>query len=321
MNQTDKSYLWYLKYQPKTIDDYVFFDNTLRDNMKSWIETGNVPHLGFFGPPGTGKSTAIEVLINELIARGHVDRGDVVRYNMSDEGMDAVRDEITPLIQLVPFGKYRIVVLEEMEQMSTKSQASLKRIMEEYADNARFFLTSNAPHRILGPIRSRVQAYHIAKHDYESFMIKLINILLAENVALDEASGAIIDKYARATWPDFRSAINTLQAAVVNGKLTDVVTSSATAGYEYKIIDAIKNGTIRTARQEIVSSVADNQVDDFFSFLYRNVDLFSGDEVTKMKLIVAIRDGLVKSTMCADKELNLTATLIQLDMIVSSDFN
>lgn len=316
MLMNNLSDLWYIKYQPSNMSEYVCSDENLKQKMQSWISTGELPHLGFFGPPGTGKSTAINVLINELVNAGHIDIGDVNTYNMSDEGIEAVREKITPIIQLAPFGKYRIIVLEEMEQMSPKSQGSLKRIMEDYADNARFILTSNAPHRIQDAIRSRVQAFYITKHHYELFVTKILEILIAEKVELTEQSSIqLVDKYAKATWPDFRSAINTIQQSVVDGRLMDIGESKATTGFEFQILNAIENGTIRSARQKIVESVQENQIDDFFSFLYRNVNLFSTDDIIQMKCILKIREGMVKSSMCADKELNLTATLIELDLL------
>ncbi|MFD0850650.1 hypothetical protein ACFQ07_00150, partial [Actinomadura adrarensis] len=86
--------LWTEKYRPQTMEDYVSKNEALRQKMEEWIRTGDIPHIGFFGPAGTGKTSAIKVLLNGLEANGHLDPSDVTTLNMSDEGIDAVRDKI-----------------------------------------------------------------------------------------------------------------------------------------------------------------------------------------------------------------------------------
>jgi len=313
-----KNTLWTEKYRPSTIDDYVFKNASFKQKMSEWIKTGEIQHIGFFGPAGTGKTSAIQVLLNGLIANGHIDESEIEYFNMSDEGMDAVRERILPVAGMNCYGKYRIFVLEEMEQMSIKSQGSLKRIMEDFSDNARFILTSNAMHRILPPIRSRIQSIILDTHDQETFMTHILNILIKENVDLtSENSILMVDKIVRATWPDFRKALNSLQGTIVDGKIVELenVIDSST-DYKTAIIDALKNNNIYQMRQLIVKNIPEDEIDEFFSFLFRNIELFSTDTMIQNQLIVLIRDGMVKSTMCADTELNLSAVLIEMDNII-----
>lgn len=313
--------LWTEKYRPRDMENYVFKNPAFEAKMIEWITTGDIPHIGFFGPAGTGKTSAIDVLINGLEANGHIDRFDVMILNMSDEGIDAVREKIEPAARLTPNGKYRIFVLEEMEQMNQKAQASLKRTMEDYADNARFILTSNEPHKILKPILSRVQNITIEKHDREAYMTRVINILLAEEVDLSsEDSINLVDKYINATYPDFRKTLNTLQSSIVDGKLLKLEDSvDSTANYRALIIDALQNGSIREMRELIVQNVPEDEMDGFFTFLSQNVNMFTSDEITRMKIIVKIRDAMVKQASVSDRELNLSALLCEIDLTVSGD--
>lgn len=313
-----KTALWTEKYRPKTVEEYVFKNNAFKQKMLEWIKTGDIPHIGLFGPAGTGKTSALQVLLNGLEANGHIDMSDVEYFNMSDEGMDAVRDRILPSAGMVCMGKYRVFVLEEMEMMSQKSQGSLKRVMEDYADNARFILTSNAMHRILPPIRSRVQSIILDTHNQEEFMTHLLNILIKENVDMsDSAALEIVDRICRSTWPDFRKALNTLQSTIVDGKILQVEDKiDSSTDYKTAIIEAAKNSRIGEMRQLIVKNIPEDEMDEFFSFLFRNVNLFSTDPMIQNHLILTIRDGMVKSTMCADSELNLSAVLIEMDKIV-----
>lgn len=309
--------MWSEKYRPTDMSNYVFKNEAFKLKMEEWISTGVIPHIGFFGPAGTGKTSAIAVLINGLVKGGFIDPADVTYLNMSDEGMDAVRDIIAREAVLAPFGNYRIFVLEEMEQMSKKSQGSLKRIMEDYHKNARFILTSNEMHKILTPILSRVQSIMIEKSDYTDFSTRIIQILLDEGVDLSgESSLDLVDKYLKNTFPDFRKTINVLQSSVVDGKLLKVEDSvDSTQSYRTAIIEAIQNGSIRTVRETIVKSISEDEFDNFFSFLYRNVDVFTKDEIKAMKIMVKIRDAVVKQAHVSDREMNLSALLCEIDLI------
>ena len=313
-----KNALWVEKYRPQSIEDYVFKNEALKQKMLDWISTGDLPHIGFFGPAGTGKTSALQVLLNELEKHGHIDMSEVEYFNMSDEGMDAVRERILPSAGMVCIGKYRVFVLEEMEQMSHKSQGSLKRVMEDFADNARFILTSNSMHRILPPIRSRVQSIILDTHNQEDFMTHILGILIKENVDMSSHNSLeAVDRICRSTWPDFRKALNTLQSTIVNGKILQVEDKiDSSTDYKAAIIDAAKNSRIGEMRQLIVKNIPEDEMDEFFSFLFRNVNLFSTDPMIQNHLILTIRDGMVKSTMCADSELNLSAVLIEMDKIV-----
>lgn len=311
-----ESSLWVEKYRPKTLADYIFKDEAFKRKMNQWITTGEIPHLGFFGPAGTGKTSALDVLINELIERGFVNRSDVIKMNMSEKGIEAVRDEIDAVASITPFGDYRIFVLEEMEEMSHKAQGAMKRIMEDYIDNARFILTSNAPHKIMPALRSRVQIFTIDSHDREQFFNHVIDILIKEEVQFEtDEEVQIVQKVIDSTYPDFRSTLNTLQSAIVDGKILPIDETGSTAGYRKQVIDALSNGSIRQMRDTIVKSVNDSEVDAFFTFLYQNVSLFTTDEIKEMKIYVAIRDGAVKSSLVADLEMNLSAVLCEIDMI------
>ncbi len=309
--------LWTEKYRPTTLAEYVFKNTAFKQKMEEWIRTGEIPHIGFFGPAGTGKTSAIKVLINGLVENGFIDPTDVTILNMSDEGMDAVRDKIATTAQLSSFGNYRIFVLEEMEQMSLKSQGSLKRIMEDFHENARFILTSNEQHKIIKPIISRVQSIMIEKHDPDEFTTRIIEILINEGVELDtEESLDLVNKYIKCTFPDFRKTLNTLQSSVVDGKLVKLEDSiDSTASYRAAIIDALQAGNIRQMRELIVQNIPEDEIDGFFSFLYRNVDMFTTDEIKEMKIKVKIRDAVVKQANVSDREMNLSALLCEIDLI------
>lgn len=237
--------------------------------------------------------------------------------------MDAIREQVLPFVQTMPFGAYKVVILEEFEQCSQKGQGSLKRIMEEYSDSARFLITSNQPNKILPPIRSRVQEVQIETHDYNQFMGRVVEILTEKQVTINGQEDLDrIQRYVSACYPDFRKTINTLQQNFVNGQIIELnSTTSGSSDYKQALVASIQAGDLASTREQIVATVRDDEIADFFSWLYKNVELWipqdmdeMSKEMLRMTMILKVRDGIVKDTLCADRELNMSACLIDLQM-------
>ena len=107
--------LWTEKYRPRTIQDYVFRDTAQRQQVQGWIDAGAIPHLLFSGAPGVGKTTLAKILINEL----DIDDYDMLEINASRENsVDTIRDKITGFVQTMPFGSFKVVLLDEADYIS-----------------------------------------------------------------------------------------------------------------------------------------------------------------------------------------------------------
>jgi replication factor C small subunit len=101
--------LWVEKYRPKTVGDYVFRDESHKRQIKSWITDGSIPHLLLSGSPGIGKTTLAKVLVNEI----GIPEFDVLEINASRENsVKDVRDRITNFVQMIPFGPFKVVLLD-----------------------------------------------------------------------------------------------------------------------------------------------------------------------------------------------------------------
>ena len=138
--------LWAEKYRPRTIADYVFRDDAQRQQVQGWVSSGAIPHLLFSGAPGVGKTTLAKILIHEL----GIDEYDVLEINASRENsVDTIRDKITGFVQTMPFGNFKVVLLDEADYISPNGQAALRGVMETYHASARFILTCNYPTRII----------------------------------------------------------------------------------------------------------------------------------------------------------------------------
>jgi len=299
--------LWVEKYRPKTIDGYVFKDTAHKRQISEWIKEGTIPHLLMSGPPGIGKTTLAKILLNEL----EISEYDVLEVNASREtGIDFIRDKIVPFISMIPFGPFKVVLLDEADRLSLPAQDSLKGIIEEYSAHARFILTCNNPNRIEKPLHSRCTPMHFVSVDQTEFTARAATILVEEGIEFDLDT---LDTYVKVTYPDLRKCIKLLQSNCVAGKLLNPRDEDVgVSDYKLEMVDLFKKGDIQGARKLLCSRAQETDMEFIFRWLYDNLDLFGSDEQTKDSAILIIKQGLVDNSLCADHEINLAATLIKL---------
>ena len=303
--------LWVEKYRPNTVDGYVFVDDAQRDQVQSWIQDGSIPHLLLSGGPGTGKTTMAKMLINEL----GVDEYDVMFANGSKEARKVEWvDKLISFCQTMPFGKFKVVLIDEADYMNPNSvQPALRNLMEDYSQTVRFILTCNYPNKILPPIHSRCQGFHIVKTDQTEFTARVATVLVTEGVEFDLDT---LDSYVKATYPDLRKCLNLVQLNSQANKLVPPSESDrSTRDWKLDCVDLFKHGHIREARTLLCQSASPEEAEEVFRWMYDNVELFGKSVEQQDQAIVIIRNGLVNNTMVADPEINLSATLIELSQL------
>ena len=298
--------LWVEKYRPSTIDGYVFRDNHQKEQIQSWIKQKSIPHLLFSGSAGIGKTTLAKILFNEL----EVNDLDVLEINASrTNSVDDVRDKIINFVQMIPFGDFKVVLLDEADYLSPNAQAALRGVMEEYHTTARFILTCNYPNKIIPALHSRCQGFHIERVDVTEFTARIATILMEESVEFDLDT---LDTFVKATYPDLRKCINTVQMNSMDAKLhTPEKGDSGQADYKIEMVRLFKAGKISEARKLVCGQVRPEEIDEIYRWLYDNVAIF-GEEAVQDKAILIIKQGLVDHTLVSDPEINLAACLIRL---------
>jgi replication factor C small subunit len=303
--------LWVEKYRPKKIDEYVFRDDNQREQVGSWIKHGAIPHLLFSGSAGIGKTTLAKILMNEL----DVNPYDVLEINASRENnVDTVRDKIVSFSRMIPFGSFKVVLLDEADYLSPNAQAALRGVMEEYHHTVRFILTCNYPNRIIPALHSRCQGFHIETVDKDEFTARVATILLHEEI---EADLDTLDTYVKATYPDLRKCINMVQMNSGTGKLTAPDKSDKNeADWRLDMVQLFKQSKINDARKLVCKSARAEEMEDIYRWLYDNLELINADEAVQDKAILIIKQGLVDHSFVADPEINLAATLIRIAALV-----
>lgn len=302
-----EEYIWAEKYRPKTADDFI--GNThITGEIKKWLDDKEIPHLLFYGKPGTGKTTLAQILVNSIEC-------DYIYVNASDKsGVDFIRNEVIPFANGVGFFSKKIVILDESDFLSPTSLATLRNVMESTSKNTRFILTCNYVDKIIPAVRSRVQEFNVVPPTKKSLALRLDHILKNEGITYEISD---IAKIINKTYPDLRKSINMIQQNTSDNKL--VLQDNTVVGMDYmkEIIQVLKSDkdlSIDELVKNIRTIINDNGIStftDLYTYLYDNVHNIV-DESNMYKLILVIADYQYKDSFVLDKEINVMAMFIKL---------
>jgi len=212
----EKAAMWVEKYRPKALDEVIDHKEVIVHIKQLLKDPGTMPHLLFAGPPGNGKTSVAICIARQLFGKNW--REFTMELNASDErGIPMVRQRIKTYARLGSIGEapFRLIVLDESDQMTGEAQTALRRIMETSSKTSRFILICNYSSKIIEPIQSRCAIFRFPELQKMDVADCLSSIAEKEGFKLTSDGIEAIWEFCGG---DLRRAINTLQATAVLGK-------------------------------------------------------------------------------------------------------
>lgn len=302
-----KYYSWVEKNRPKKLEQICYQDD-VKKILKNFIHNKNIPHLLFFGPSGCGKTSTILSLARDLFGKEYQNR--IKELNASDErGINVIRDKIKNYAQeSISVNKdlppWKIIILDEADNMTIESQYALRRIMEEYSKVTRFCIICNYHNKIIDPIVSRCSLFRF-KPIPDSIIKKQLNLI--SNSENFNCSNDVLDKICNYCRGDLRKAINFLQRCnnCFGNKLTSIV------------IDEISGVICLSKLEQFIDDCIkkrEEKIKNFIEYFY-----YSGYSLVNQ--IYSLHNIIIKTNIPDDIKCSIIIMLIDIDqnLIKGSD--
>lgn len=247
------------KYRPDSIDGIVGQKHVL-PYFEGFIENKNIPHLLFAGQQGTGKTTSAIALAKDLFGKEW--KSYFIEINASDDrGIDVVRKKIKQYARQRIIGSdFKIIFLDESDNMTSDAQDALRRTMEKYRKQCRFILSCNYPQKIIPPIADRCFTMRFRRIKPEDMRELLQHISDEENIPISSSAVALLAKLSEGS---MRKAVTTLHALKLSNisNITKETLYEITAYVKEEDVIQLLNAISKRNMKEI-----DAQVDKLLSF-------------------------------------------------------
>lgn len=303
-----EQFIFVEKYRPSKIADCILSSKN-KQLFEKIIQAKDLQNMLFYGPAGTGKTTAAKALCEEIGA-------DYIFINGSEEsGIDVLRTKIKAFASSVSItGGLKVVILDEADYLNPNStQPALRGFIEEYAINCRFILTCNFKNKIIAPLHSRCANvdFKIPKAERpviaKTFFERVQEILKIENVKFDPRVVAkIVEKF----FPDFRRTLNEVQRFSQEGEINEGALANSITGSMGELVTHLKEKDWNKIRAWVAQN---NDVDPsvFFRNLFDVLIPITSSQ-SAPQLVVLLADYSYKSAFCADAEINYIACLTEI---------
>jgi len=307
--------MWVEKYRPKKISEVVN-QKDIKGSLQALLKNQQeMPHLLFSGSAGVGKTTMAICISQEILGDRWKDY--TLELNASDErGIGMVRERVKKFSRFagldteIPF---KIIILDEADEMTSDAQTALRRIIEDTAKFCRFILIANNISKIINPIQSRCAVFKFSQIDEKEITAQLKVVLKKENGKADEKGLKEIAEYAEG---DLRHAINLLQTAASMGDITqDSVKAAAGLTKINDVEEVLKlavSGNIQDSRNKMIELVKVYGMSESDFLKYINQALFSAkyDNLEELSQIIAKYDYRI--LVGSNPEIQLSAMLAEL---------
>ena len=307
--------MWVEKYRPHKIADLVDQKEIVGSVQSLLKNQSEMPHLLFSGSAGVGKTTMALCLSHEILGEHWKDS--TLELNASDErGINMVRNRVKTFSRFagldteIPF---KIIILDEADEMTADAQTALRRIIEDTAKFCRFILIANNVSKIIAPIQSRCAVFKFSTIPEKDMISHLKEIAKKEKTKADEKGLAAIYEYSEG---DLRHAINLLQATASLGAITEANVKASAGLTKIKDVDDVLKlalgGKISDARNKMIEliKVYGMSESDFLKYINSAVYKTKNKNLSDIVQTIAKYDFRILSG--ANSEIQLSALLAEL---------
>ena len=307
--------MWVEKYRPKKMTELVNQKDVVGSINSMLKNQSELPHLLFSGSAGVGKTTAALCLSSEIL-REHW-RTYTLELNASDErGINMVRERVKKFSRFagldteIPF---KIIILDEADEMTSDAQTALRRIIEDTSKICRFILIANNLSKIIAPIQSRCVVFKFTRISDNEIISQLKFIAKQEKIKTDEKGLQTICDY---TNGDLRHAINILQAVASSGDVTESIVKSVVGLTKTKDVqDVLKlalDGKISDSRDKMIELIKVYGMSESDFLKYINQAAFNSKTNNLEGMLQAIAKYDYRILVGSNPEIQLSALLAEL---------
>lgn len=299
--------IWVEQYRPKTFDEIIGQDD-IKNKLKEFIKEDEIPNILFFGRAGVGKTSAINILLKNL------DCESLIINASDDRGIDVMRERITDFASRKSFYKWKIIVLEESDNITGEAAKAFKMILEQYYKTTRFILTTNHIDRLYEPILSRLQKFEFKPQSIDAVIERCKHILNTEKIEYDKKD---LQSIVKTSFPDMRAIINHLQRYTIDKKLTLTKEHALQEKYREIIVALLKNpcnDSLNKARI-LISKLYSIDYLELFRYLFDFVEIYASDVKYIADLLITIEEHMYRSKDTLDKQMNFMSCLIKIMQI------
>ena len=309
---SDDAKVWAERYRPNKIVDCILPQAT-KKMVQDAIASGNIPHLLLSGSAGTGKTTMARAIANELGA-------DMLYLNCSlDSSIDHIRSSVVSFSSSVSLsGGSKIVLLDEIDGLSSQAMNSLKGVVEEFS-NTRFFATTNSLSKVIDPLKSRCLVVEFTADSVEKpkmaiqMFKRTLNILDKENIEYDKKVVAeIVNKF----FPDFRRTLNEMQRYAVSGKIDSGILLSSSKATFKELVKALSDKDFSSMRKWVGEN-ADMDPSQLYRDFYDNAyEYFETASLPQMILLL----GKYQYQACFSVDQTINTATFLTEIMINCDF-
>ena len=193
------------KYRPRSLDDFVGQEHLVGEKgpIRKFIESGKIPSMIFWGPPGTGKTTLAYILSLNLYYDFH-------KMQAVNSGKDALRKVIKVAMANQQYGKKTILFLDEIHRWNKAQQDTLLPYVEKGIITLIGATTENPSFTVISALLSRTKVF-VFKQQAEEDIVKLLTKISNKEYPDIKISKKVLQQMASLSNGDIRSGLNILE--------------------------------------------------------------------------------------------------------------